>query len=1105
MKLKKCTSFCGVLLLFLCLCISDTFAQKWSGVNGNEWLAGKYSKQWVRIGVSAKGVHKVAISSLPAAFQSADKAKLQLWHRGNQVGILKSDNTEILFYGVPNDGASDSLLYRPSSSRINPYYSTFSNESAYFLVVGDENGLRALVENTAVDTGITASQFHNQVEIKAFQTEYTYGSVDSYRPSTYNSYFEGGKMGTGTKLPVGTAASSPAYTANPASTWQAGSVATNFSFAAKNVYPGSVPKVKMLLSGRYGAAEVQIKVGKNASSLRHVTTTNTIDFVPLEVNFDLDPVQDYDINGGTFGFQNVISTAWFSVNYYTVSYAQTVDVNNTNEFNFPAASAGSKSRIPILNPPASPLFYDISNADTPRIIQGVASNLMVTRNGSPLKLLATSDGQNISVLPAKISAVTFRDINPSAYNYLIVASENLASSAQAFANYRQNESPGTRYSPIAITIKEVYNQFNYGEPSPVAIRRFVDYMISDGNKSKFLLLLGKSIMSYQRIVKELPDEVPTVGFPGSDLLLVDGLRDTPDDVPTIPVGRVSALTDAEVNGYLDKVRTYEAQTDLTWRKNVMHISGGKSAGEIGQFTSYLSAIGSTVTGTPFGGTIIQKVKTQAANVIEQLNISPELNGAGLGMISYFGHGTTYRTDFNAGYVTDAAKGYNNTNKYPVMFFNGCGANNVFSNLFGATVNASTSRPLSLDWLIAPGKGAIAVFGNTWDSYPAASKEYLNRLYPAIFSKSDSDRGTVGQILQEVALRTKLEKKYAYRSSDNIYDAHRANVHQVLLQGDPALRILMSEPIAAIPQSTCESLGDQCSGNSQEVRPYNINMSSSGSVPFRLTYKAHEGPSTGRIRINGGVWQTFNLAQTNIGKYVEAIIGTYALNAGDNTIDFASGDGYICFRQLCTGTPPPSNCTGLGDVCSGNPSEIRSYTINMSAGGSKQFKLTYKAHEGPSTGRMRINGGAWQTFGLVQTNIGQYVEATIGSYSLNAGNNTVEFASGGGYICFRQLCTGNTGTRISIGENSIEQQADDEVSVSPNPNDGKFDLRFYIEPGKTAVLTILSQAGTELLSKRFVGHGEHLEHIQLDSSAAGIFLVQLRTNDRIRTKKIIIVR
>jgi hypothetical protein len=190
-----------------------------------------------------------------------------------------------------------------------------------------------------------------------------------------------------------------------------------------------------------------------------------------------------------------------------------------------------------------------------------------------------------------------------------------------------------------------------------------------------------------------------------------------------------------------------------------------------------------------------------------------------------------------------------------------------------------------------------VFGNTWDSYPAASKEYLNRLYPAIFSKSDIDRGTVGQILQEVALRTKLEKRYVYRSSDNAYDSHRANVHQVLLQGDPALRILMSVPLATTPQST----------------------------------------------------------------------------------------------------------------------------------------------------------------------------------------------------------------RISSDEDSSEQQVDDQISASPNPNDGKFDLRFYVQPGKAALLTILSQTGAELLSKNFIGHGQHLEPIQLNSAATGIVLIQLRTNDRIQAKKIIIVK
>jgi hypothetical protein len=801
MRLKRVTSSLGVLLLFLTMGVAQVFSQKWSGVNGNEWLAGRYTQQWVRIGVSVKGIHKVAISSLPTAFQSADKGKLQLWHRGGQARILKADNNEILFYGVPNDGASDALLYRPSTSRVNPYFSTFSQESAYFLTIGTDNGLRAAIENTPVDNGVAAAAFHKQVELRTFQTEYTHFTFYSSRPANINSFFEAGKTATGTRLPVGVAATSPVYTQNPVSAAAGGSVATNFNFAARNVYPGSVPKVKMLLSGRYGHAAVQIKVGKTSSSLRQVTNANTFDFSPLEVNFDLNPAQDYDANGGTFGFQSLNASAWFSVTYYTVSYDQTIDVNNTSEFNFPTASAGSKSRIPVANPPASPLFYDISNSDSPRIIQGAATNLMVTRDGGPLKLLVTSDAQNIAVLPAKISPVTFSQITPASYNYLMVTSDNLITSAQAFATYRQTESPGIKYTPLVIKIKDIYNQFNYGEPSPVAIRRFVDYMISDGNKSKYLLLFGKSITRPDKIVKELPDEVPTIGFPGSDLLLVDGLRGTPDDVPAIPVGRISALTDAEVNGYLQKVKKYEGQTDIAWRKNVMHISGGKTAAEVNQYAGYLSSIGDTVSNSQFGGSVIPKIKMNPATTIEQLNISTELNGAGLGMISYFGHGATYNTDLNPGYATDPAKGYNNANNYPVVFYNGCGVNNVFSNLFGASVNTSSSRPLSLDWLLAPAKGAIVVFGNTWDSYPLVSNEYLDRLYPSIFSKSDTNRGTIGQILQDLALQTKTAENYVYGPSDTLaityYNKHRANIHQILLQGDPALKILVSQaPLSA---------------------------------------------------------------------------------------------------------------------------------------------------------------------------------------------------------------------------------------------------------------------------------------------------------------------
>ena len=853
MRLKRFTSFISMLFLGVCLCIPGAFSQKWSGAHGNEWLAGKYSQQWVRIGVTAKGIHRVAISSLPAAFQSADKTKLQLWHRGNLVSVLKADDTEILFFGVPNDGSSDEWLYRLPTSRKNPYFSTFSNESAYFLTIGTDNGLRAQVEDTAVDAGVLASEFHNQVELKTYQTEYTHFTYYSTRPATFNSFFEDGKTGTGTRLPIGTPASSPIYSANPASAAQPGSVSSNFNFAAKNVFGGSVPKVKMLLSGRGGSAQVQIRVGKNTSSFRSVTTANTFDFGPLEVNFDLDPAQDYDANGGAFGFQSTVASSWFSVSYYTVSYDQTVDAQglNTYQFNFPAASSGSKSRIPIANPPASPLFYDISNADNPRIINGAASNLMVTRDGNALKLLVTNAAQNVNVAAGKISTVTFQEINPSTYNYLIVAADNLISSAQAFAAYRQNDSPGTKYTPVVVKVKDLYNEFNYGEPSPIAIKRFADYMISDGNKSKFLLLIGKSITRPDKVVKELPDEVPTVGFPGSDLLLVDGLHGTQDDVPAIPVGRISALTDADVNAYLQKVQQYEAEKVIAWRKNVLHISGGKDLGEINQFAGYLSTIGNTVASSPFNGAVIQKKKTQAADVIEEISVSNEVNNAGVGMISYFGHGSTYRTDLNPGYVTDAGKGYNNT-KFPVLFYNGCGVNNIFSNLFATTVNTSSSRPLSLDWLLAPGKGAVVVFGNTWDAYASTSNEYLDRLYPLIFSKSDKDRGTIGQILQEVALQTKLAKGYTYNPAQNsrvaaYYDADRANIHQVLLQGDPALKILINE--APLPVDLI-SFNAKNVGEKVEVTWKTASERNNSHFIIERSYNARNFEEVGRVEGKG---------------------------------------------------------------------------------------------------------------------------------------------------------------------------------------------------------------------------------------------------------------
>ena len=300
-------------------------------------------------------------------------------------------------------------------------------------------------------------------------------------------------------------------------------------------------------------------------------------------------------------------------------------------------------------------------------------------------------------------------------------------------------------------------------------------------------------------------------------------------------------------------------------------------------------------------------------------------------------------------------------------------------------------------------------------------------------------------------------------------------------------------------STCINLADQCSGNEFEIRSYSLSLSTGGTIPLTIKYRAHERPSILRMRINNGSWQNFNVGQTNYSgqtfDYVDFNLGSFALNSGNNSFDFASDDGFICYRELCAGsgggctTPPApslstspssitsgssstltasgcsggtitwsnglgtgtsktvsptttttytatctigsctsvngsvtvtvtstggggSTCINLADQCSGNEFEIRSYSLSLSTGGTIPLTIKYRAHERPSILRMRINNGSWQNFNVGQTNYsGQtfdYVDFNLGSFALNSGNNSFDFASDDGFICYRELCAGSGG-------------------------------------------------------------------------------------------------
>jgi hypothetical protein len=220
------------------------------------------------------------------------------------------------------------------------------------------------------------------------------------------------------------------------------------------------------------------------------------------------------------------------------------------------------------------------------------------------------------------------------------------------------------------------------------------------------------------------------------------------DVPAIPVGRIPAFFANQVADYLGKVKQYESETqDLSWRKKVLHLAGGKSAGEEDQFVSILDNVKPIVTADN-----TRSVQTFMADnpssATSPANITGEVNN-GVGLISYYGHGSPSETILNVGLVSKESSAsnnysstggtYNNT-KYPLMYFNGCGVGNLFSR------NSQQGDVLSRDWLLTPGKGSIAIIANSFNSYVSPTITYLEVLYKQLFSQSESavKTKTIGQ-------------------------------------------------------------------------------------------------------------------------------------------------------------------------------------------------------------------------------------------------------------------------------------------------------------------------------------------------------------------------
>jgi hypothetical protein len=743
------------------------------GQNGNEWI--KFNQFYFKIPVAKDGLYRLTYNNLQSAgfpVDGIDPQRLQLFHRGVEQAIYVAGQIDgvfnatdfVEFYGRKNDGTMDAELYQPSSAQPHQYYNLYSDTTSYFLTF---NPLAVFGKRMTSFSEVNVSNkpketFHFDEKLLIATESYSTGQV--FVDYLQNTYFDNAEGFCSAEI----------RQAN----------FTDFLLTDINFVNASqgVPQLELLLMARGPMPhEAEIFVGPNSSALRQITVN---DFYGYSTSKIIQSIAWSDIGGDGKMVVRVKANGIgggsdrFSLAYAKLNYPQLFNETGVTEKVFQlAVNPLNKSYIEIQNPAPNSKLYDITdpaNVVTIGTTSTATLNAIIPNTSTSRKIFATAN----VMLPASIKQVSFRQIFPDEHNYIIISNKLLMKSAlgyddpvKAYGAYRAS-TEGGGYDTLVVDVNMLYNQFNYGEKSPLAIYHFMKFLCAT-HKPDYLFIIGKGLTVDYRYYR-LPnntyaykDLVPTAGMPPSDMFYTVGLSGTSFE-PAVPTGRITASTPTDVAAYLNKVKEMEALPfDALWRKGVLHLSGGINPGEPETFRAYMSDFKEVAEDYHLGGKV--KAIPKRSTDIQLINISEEVN-KGLNLVTFFGHSSPSTIDFDIGFATDPILGYNNAGRYPTLLMNGCNAGAFFLNgkLFGE------------DWINAASRGAVGFIAHSSYGLVSLLKKYSDVFYSVGYGDSTFIRQGLGDIQKEVATRF-IETMGA--SIPNI-----TQVQQMVLLGDPSVKL-----------------------------------------------------------------------------------------------------------------------------------------------------------------------------------------------------------------------------------------------------------------------------------------------------------------------------
>ncbi|WP_201982082.1 putative type IX secretion system sortase PorU2 [Hymenobacter rubidus] len=737
----------GGWLLLLSLLLSGLGVQAQSGPVGNEWIVP--GQQYYKIKIVRDGLYKLDYQYLTqAGISGVAPSQLQIWRRGQELARYVGGNTATLdpttfveFYATHNDGRLDVGLYKQPQDQPHQLLNFYTDTASYFItwsVGAAARPGRAMAQPTAAGGAVQPYRLASALYLH--YRDFKDRSYDIQNPSVYLPWIEPGE---GFFWII---------TADRQSDNPANESAQSFNAADSTLRSisslGPAPTVEV---GVFGVTEAQhfteVSVVPPSGPQR---VLGVIQYSGYTRGIRTFPVQRSDFNSaGKLVVRVKTQGAVVGRDFFALTYVRVVTPQKSRWFP-DRSSTYFKNDSLLAGPatyeldsiPASVVGFDVHDFNNVQRIVSTAGAGNARRFVFPgatgvSHKLALADEAHLLVPPLRAQRIYFRQINPATPNFIIITHPLLmkpapgtTNAAKAYASYRANPGPGvTRYDTLLVTTFQLYDQFNYGDRSWLAMRRFGRWMAAatPNATNRYLLLLGKGIVpalgeTIYRYNGEQQDLVPTASRSVSDNMITADFENN-DFSAKLNTGRLTVLTPAQIMAYLGKLQQYDRLGDQTWRKNVLHLVGGSTPAEGVRFRNYMDAYKQHVERPLFGGKVTTVERnTSSTALYTSLNIDNYLT-SGLGLISYFGHGSNTTLGIDLGRVD--GPDYSNPNgKYPVMLYNGCAAGHLYT----------AGNPTFFEnWLFTPGKGSIGAMGQYNISYEDVLDPPADTLYHLLFN------------------------------------------------------------------------------------------------------------------------------------------------------------------------------------------------------------------------------------------------------------------------------------------------------------------------------------------------------------------------------------